>query len=239
MISACRRRLASLAGTARPLALAGASSALAWGSVALGLAGVLVSGCTPSIGSSCQLSTDCSSSGDRVCDTAEPNGYCTVQGCKPNECPNEAACVDFNASVPGCMYSDRDPSRLSVNFCVAQCHSDADCRSDTDINGRREYICADPRLSPWHGLILDDDQTQRACLPNPDPGVLVGADAGAATFDAAVCQLVSPVLLLDASAPGADDGGDGGDASDGGDDDASDAGDATILDAGPADAGHD
>jgi hypothetical protein len=223
MISACRSRLASLAGSARPLALAAYGAAL----VGAGASGLVVGGCTPSIGSSCELSTDCSSQGDRVCDTAEPNGYCTVQNCKPNECPDEAACVEFNASVPGCPYSDRDPSRLSVSFCMAQCHSDGDCRSDTDSTGRRLYTCADPRLTPWHALILDDDQTQKTCLPTPDPGVVIGSDAGTATFDDAVCQIVSPVLL-DASA-----------ASDGGAGDAGDTPDATVLDAGASDAAGD
>jgi hypothetical protein len=219
MFSACRSRLVSLAGSASLLAL---------GLGLVGVGGVVLGGCTPSIGSACELSTDCSSQGDRVCDTAQPEGYCTVQNCKPNECPDEAACVDFNASVPGCMYSDRAPSRLAVSFCMAQCHSDGDCRDD--------YVCADPRLSPWDALILDDDQTQKVCIPTPDPGVVIGAGSETATFDAAVCQVVSP-LLLDASADGSGiDGGDGG-----GDDagDAGAAGDATLGDAGPADAGLD
>jgi hypothetical protein len=215
MFSACRSRLVSLAGSASLLAL--------------GLAGLVLAGCTPSIGSSCELSTDCSSQGDRVCDTSEPQGYCTVQNCKPNECPDEAACVDFNASVPGCMYSDRSPSRLAVSFCMAQCHSDGDCR--------QYYTCADPRLSPWDALILDDDQTQKVCIPTPDPGVVIGAGSETATFDAAVCQVVSPTLL-DASADGG--GVDGGDSDGGGDaGDASSAGDATVNDAGPADGGLD
>lgn len=224
MIRACRSRIASL-GSARPGALAALGLALAM----MTLGGAVLSGCTPEIGSSCVLSTDCSSQGDRVCDTAEPNGYCTVQGCKANECPDEAACVDFNASLPGCEYSDRSPSRLSVAFCMAQCHTDSDCRSDTDENGRRYYICADPRLSPWQALILDDDQTQKVCIPNPDPGVVIGGDAGIADFDAAVCQLVSPILL-EAGTAGAVDSGAA---------DAGDLGDATVDAGSPSDAGHD
>ena len=201
MLSACRSRLASL----------GSAPSRAWSALALqaaiagvaGAGGLVLSGCTPKIGAACELSTDCSSQGDRVCDTSEPNGYCTVENCKANECPDEAACVDFKPAVTGCSYSDRTPSRIAVAFCMIQCHTDSDCRDDTDELGRRLYVCSDPRVGPWNALILDDDQTQKTCLPAPDPGVTIGGDADASTFDAAVCQVVSPEILdeIDAGSP--------------------------------------
>src|SRR4051812_38010306 len=67
----------------------------------------MLAGCTPSIGDKCVLSTDCSTRGDRLCDTSQPDGYCTQFNCSKNGCPDDSACVLFNANVPGCGYDDR------------------------------------------------------------------------------------------------------------------------------------
>ena len=105
-------------------------------------------GCTPHIGDTCLLSTDCSLQGTVLCDTSQPNGYCTVFNCTANQCPNNAACVLFNAAIAGCAYNDRtSPSRTSLPFCMAQCSSDSDCRQSDG------YVCADPRKPPWDGLV--------------------------------------------------------------------------------------
>jgi hypothetical protein len=135
-------------------------------------------GCTPSIGDKCSLSTDCSIRGDRLCDTSEPNGYCTIFNCRGNLCPDQAACVLFNAAVQGCGYDDRQLSRTGRTFCMAQCHSNSDCRESDG------YVCADPRGAPWNADILDDDQTQHVCIVRPD----VGRAALTSDPDAAVCQ---------------------------------------------------
>lgn len=139
-------------------------------------------GCTPSIGDKCVLSTDCSIRGDRLCDTAQPGGYCTIFNCRPNLCPDQAACVMFNAAVQGCGYDDRQKSRTARLFCMAQCHSDSDCRDG--------YICADPRKTPWNAMIMDDDQTQKVCIVTPDQGPqsVGGPPTLASMPDAAVCQ---------------------------------------------------
>ena len=179
------------------------------------LAVAWVSGCTPVVGDSCVLSTDCSSAGDRVCDTSEPDGYCTVENCLPNTCPDEAACVLFNPSVPGCGYSDRTKSRVGHSFCVAHCNSNSDCRDG--------YVCTDPRLTPWQAIILDDDQIKHNCLPIPDDGVVIGGEAGAGDPDAAVCQVVSPEIQSELAEAGAAAAAAL---------DAAAAGDATIRDAG-------
>ena len=70
---------------------------------ALALAPVL--GCTPNIGNKCSLSTDCSQLGDRLCDTTQPGGYCTVFNCEPDQCPN-AICVAFDPTL--------DPARTLI-----------------------------------------------------------------------------------------------------------------------------
>ncbi|MDB4933720.1 MAG: hypothetical protein JWP87_692 [Labilithrix sp.] len=191
-----------------------------------------IAACTPSIGDKCVLSTDCSTRGDRLCDTAQPDGYCTQFNCQKNSCPDEAACVLFNASIQGCGYDDRAGgygSRVARSFCVAKCSNNGDCRSG--------YVCADPHAPPWSGVVLDDDQSKLTCLVPPiDYGVDAGEGGAPLMSPGApppVCGVVGPnVGPIDASAPtlgkeagsppplvpdaGAPDA-DAGDAGDGGD----------------------
>jgi hypothetical protein len=178
--------------------------------LALGLGG-----CTPSIGDKCVLSTDCSLQGDRLCDTSEPGGYCTVLNCASNSCPNSAVCVMFNAAVPGCAYNDRSLSRTGRTFCMAQCQSNSDCRDG--------YICANPLEPPWNALIIDNNQMQLVCIVPPDVGA-TGADASTPLqSDAAVCQASGPPvpplsldgsLSEDAAVDSAADAADAADAND-------------------------
>jgi hypothetical protein len=150
------------------------------------------------------VSTDCSVRGDRLCDTSQPEGYCTQLNCTGNNCADEASCVLFNSAVPGCGFDDRSGpfgSRIARSFCMAKCESNGDCRDG--------YVCADPRSYPWNAVILDNNQSKRSCLAIP----LEGQDAGAARPDteaAPVCGPVAPpVSSIDASAPslGAPDAG--------------------------------
>lgn len=193
-----------------------------------------VAGCTPSIGDKCVLSTDCSTRGDRLCDTSQPDGYCTEFNCAQNSCPDQAACVLFNAAVPGCNYDDRSGgygARNARAWCVAMCSKDSDCRGG--------YVCGDPQSAPFNGVVLDDDKSKRTCLvPPPGYGVDAGPDAAIASFmpPAPVCGSVGPdVPKIDAGAAhissdagvvppplvppdaGAPDASDAGDAGDGGD----------------------
>ncbi|HEY8080039.1 MAG TPA: hypothetical protein VIF62_38175, partial [Labilithrix sp.] len=180
----------------------------------LAFACALLAACTPSIGDKCVLSTDCSPRGDRLCDTSQPDGYCTIFNCAGDGCPDLAACVLFNASVPGCGYSDRTGgggSRLGQSFCIARCHSDGDCRAG--------YVCVDPRRQPWGAIILDDDQTQLTCMPRPpgwsDDGGL-GEDASVSSApvcgptgpaDAGYIDAAPPRVFGDAGIADASDGG--------------------------------
>ena len=56
---------------------------------------LLVAGCGAKIGDSCRTNIDCSPLGDRFCDTAPTNGYCTKEDCGPTSCPSEAVCIRF------------------------------------------------------------------------------------------------------------------------------------------------
>jgi hypothetical protein len=108
---------------------------LAFGlAVAAGVASSV--GCTPNIGDKCTLSTDCSQTGDRLCDTTEPGGYCTVFNCQPDTCPN-SICVAFDSTLdPSCggVVGGQWP-RFQRSFCMAQCGSNGDCRE--------QYECVD------------------------------------------------------------------------------------------------
>lgn len=150
--------------------------------------------CTPEIGDKCQVSTDCSIRGDRLCDVSQPGGYCTQLNCRGNSCADEAACVLFNSALPGCAYDDRAGpfgSRVARSFCMAKCESNGDCRDG--------YVCADARTYPWNAVILDDDQGKRTCLAMP----LEGQDGGTAGpgVTAPVCgPAAPPVSPIDAGA---------------------------------------
>jgi hypothetical protein len=197
-----------------------------WSLGALGAAIAATSalaGCTPSIGDKCVLNTDCSLRGDRVCDTSQPNGYCTVIGCAPDSCPDKAACVMFHASLPGCPYDDyHAPPRTGRTFCMARCASDSDCRQGDG------YICRSPGEAPWRAVIVDDDQTQRVCIQAPNP-----MSMATAAPEAGVCQTILPPPEAGTPVDGAADSA--GDASGDASEDAS--GDADAGDDGSADSG--
>jgi hypothetical protein len=137
--------------------------------------------------------------GGLVCDASEFEGYCTVEDCVPNECPNNAACVLFNPAVPGCAPNDRlQGSRISQQFCMAGCSTTSNCRDG--------YECVNPTLPPWNAVILDNNQDELVCIPMPLETSEGGDAASASQYDpdAAVCQVVGPAFdanfpLLDAS----------------------------------------
>jgi hypothetical protein len=162
--------------SARPgWALAAREWLPALGALALAMAGA---GCTPKIGDKCTLSTDCSQQGTLVCDTSQPEGYCTQLNCTNGSCPNSAVCVEFQAAVPGCGYNDyQSPSRTGRSFCMAHCSKPSDCRQSEG------YTCSDPTSAPWNAAILDNNQSQSVCIASPTPL----ADASASP-DAAVCM---------------------------------------------------
>jgi hypothetical protein len=173
----------------------------------LSLVGLLaaVTGCKAHIGSKCVLNTDCSLQGNLVCDTSQPDGYCTYFNCVPDTCQNEAACVAMSPEVPGCAYNDyNSPARTARTMCLQQCHKNSDCRTNEG------YVCADPRQPPWNGVIVDDDQQQLVCIVAPDY-----YDAGEyrTDYDAGVCQPTGPAVPeIDAgvSLEGENDAGDAG-----------------------------
>lgn len=93
-------------------------------SIALSIA---LAACSPEIGDSCSTALDCSASGTRLCDETQPGGYCTLEACEANTCPEESVCVQF-----GRRFEGQPVDRLSHSFCMYKCDTDGDCRTDDD-----------------------------------------------------------------------------------------------------------
>ncbi|MEM9459938.1 MAG: hypothetical protein AAGF11_37530 [Myxococcota bacterium] len=104
-------------------------------------------GCQARIGDECELSTDCSLQGERVCDlshrvnasgvvTPSGQGECTIDGCGRDSCPDEAACIKVYSS----------------NFLSVAC---------------------DPEREDLATFCEDGEQTctARGCVPSIDPSV--------------------------------------------------------------------
>jgi hypothetical protein len=201
---------------------------LPFGALAAGLLGLGALACTPQIGNSCNLNTDCSIDNSRQCDNSQPNGYCTVFNCLPNTCPNNAVCVELQANVPGCPYDDySSPSRGGRSMCLKPCDHDSDCRQSDGYQCRAVsdfFVKAGVTA-----VILDDSpKSQSVCAVPPD----LGLSATGTLPDAAPVCPGGPVPEAGAI-PTPDSGADASDA-------AADAGsdaavDATVADA-PADA---
>ena len=117
--------------------------------------GALGTGCKPQVGDACKQSTDCSVSGDRLCDTSMPDGYCTLFNCEPDGCPGDSICVEFQASN----------ERLARSFCMAPCDEAKNCRAGyrcasigTNGNGNASNI--------YDAKLIDTYQTHdHICLP--------------------------------------------------------------------------
>jgi len=189
----------------------------------------LSAGCAPKIGDHCSISTDCSANGDRLCDTTQPGGYCTIFNCEPNGCPEEAVCVAFNEkSCPdlGNGQSTAQAVRFQRTFCMATCSSNGDCRGG--------YICLDTSHDPARKVVDQNPSSLRICTvapavtlpeasPPPDappPAVCLPTDASFASSDAgAEANLSSADVSMetasdvtsgpDGSSEAADDGSDG------------------------------
>ena len=146
------------------------------------VAGALALGCTPKIGDDCTVSTNCSTTGDRLCDVTQPGGYCTKFNCEPGGCPEDSVCVNYGTTlspVDGCRPSQAN-SPYKRSFCMATCGSDSDCRSG--------YRCLEP--TAFNAVLAEHSSGSKVCaVPSkPVPAgtsneVCIGSDAGPAADD--------------------------------------------------------
>ena len=156
--------------------------------LALYLAGAMLAlGCKPQIGDECTVSTNCSISGDRLCDITQPGGYCTVFNCSAGTCPADSLCLNFGTSlspVDGCATSS-GTSPYQRSFCMATCSSNGDCRGGYACKSagqlgavlaetsRSGSVCAvEPKGAPT-------DNSNEVCLGS-DAGPPVAGGAGSA-----------------------------------------------------------
>lgn len=128
----------------------------------------LVAGCGKRIGDQCKSNVDCSLAGDRFCDVSAPSGYCTVEGCDSNTCPDEGTCVRFFTPQRNveCTYDpDRPNSRgLASNQCP---NSDDRCVCDEiDSSGACSnglgHCAPESSERRWCQLKCDDTSDCRA-----------------------------------------------------------------------------
>jgi hypothetical protein len=130
--------------------------------------------CSSEIGDPCSVNIDCSPNGDRICDTAQREGYCTVQGCGPVSCPQKSICVSFypaNLLSTACNPLTEDAvgidqpsndcrvdevclesgfcaqSAAENRFCMKTCESDDDCRDGYECR-RTGTGGAEPVINP-------------------------------------------------------------------------------------------
>lgn len=139
-------------------------------------------GCNPKIGDECDLDTDCSSSGDRLCDATQPGGYCTKFNCEPGTCPDEATCIGFRTTESmlvtedGTAYRCADPqhtSRFQRTFCMLRCKSKSDCRSGYDCLDMREPA------NPFGAVVVEHGGSGKVCaVPYSGPPLTYLNEAG-------------------------------------------------------------
>ncbi|MEZ4308257.1 MAG: hypothetical protein R3F14_09460 [Polyangiaceae bacterium] len=160
---------------------------------ALALASV---GCLPKIGDDCVSSLDCSQRGERLCDGTQPGGYCTIFGCEPDGCPDDASCVAFNHVLdPACgSTNDGEDPRFERTYCVLPCNEKSDCRDG--------YDCVE--VAARGGLVLDkENPREKVCLT----AVTTSTEDTTPAQLPGVCEPGEPGIFPDPYEPPAGTGG--------------------------------
>ncbi|HQP36433.1 MAG TPA: hypothetical protein PLI95_14695 [Polyangiaceae bacterium] len=159
-------------------------SSPAWLAAAL-LVAMLAAGCSPKIGDDCSSSTDCSLRGDRLCDSTQPGGYCTVFNCEPNGCPEESQCVAFQSRLDPVCEDPQTFPRFQRTFCMKRCDDHGDCRGG--------YDCVNmAAANPWGASVVDSDpEGTKVCIsrqfeasdPSGNDALCRGYDGGFADVE--------------------------------------------------------
>src|ERR1700760_4427831 len=109
---------------------------------------MFIAGCGHNIGDPCQTNVDCNPQGDRFCDTASLNGYCTQENCDFTSCPGDSVCIRFFSPLADevCDPAERtDPNALPP---APVCDIDERCVCDDSMNGK----CATPPILAADGV---------------------------------------------------------------------------------------
>lgn len=121
--------------------------------------------CQPEIGSDCESNAECSVTESRDCDRSLPGGYCTVLNCGPGDCPEEAVCVAYRATISVVEACQRTAGRrrLQRTACMRTCSSSQDCRSGYECVGLAPG-------NPWAAEVVDTGRGDTVCsLAAPTP----------------------------------------------------------------------
>lgn len=141
-------------------------SAVLWTASACVLA-LASAACAPKLGDGCKQGIDCDVRNQRVCDRAQPGGYCTILNCKPGDCGDDGLCVRFRPDVP----------RLSVTYCMLKCDSTRDCDRDEYVCRSAEQVNNEAKealgLTPDDegerlAEVLDGNGTRKFCIAKPE-----------------------------------------------------------------------
>lgn len=148
---------------------------------------LVVAACGKEIGDECIVSSDCSPNGDRQCDVSSKGGYCTIQGCDFDTCPDEATCVRFftgsfanrpcDVALPngdnGCsldelcsLVGNCVPRSSEVRFCMRKCSAGDDCRDGYECRTLELMIehGGEPVLAP--GVSVTASTAPKFCAPS-------------------------------------------------------------------------
>jgi len=166
----------------------------------------LAAACKPNIGDDCQISTDCSAAGDRLCDITAPGGYCTIFNCEPGTCPeDESLCVEFGAQRgrADLCQDKQSPSPYGRAFCMATCKKNSDCRGG--------YVCADLSRpgNAYDAVLIDRDRGNKACVVPYTQSAEGNGGAPPEGELGDVCRAKLPAPSSSAEADGQGDGGAG------------------------------
>lgn len=124
---------------------------------------ITLGGCQRKIGDECVTDLDCSQAGDRLCDTTQPDGYCTQVDCDPLSCPEkESICVAFNntLSTQGACNIQGQTSPYRRTFCMGTCEKTKDCRTG--------YSCVDmSKPNDWGASVIQNEpEVTSVCVQN-------------------------------------------------------------------------
>jgi hypothetical protein len=136
----------------------------------LAISAMVASGCARKVGDECTTAADCNPNGTRSCDSSQPGGYCTIQGCNETSCPDESACIRYFPAqyltkpctptpppATGCAADEFClPEGLcaqlsqELRYCAKTCSSGDDCRAGYEcrLAGTRGSVAFTSDLNP-------------------------------------------------------------------------------------------
>jgi len=114
------------------------------------LLGTAAAGCGAKVGGSCTTNVECSPMGDRICDTAQLDGYCTIEGCDLTTCPSEAGCVRF----------------FSSNFLAVKCNPATEDAIDPAVTPTHD--CTSSEICLSNGFCAQRTSERRFCMKTCD-----------------------------------------------------------------------